>query len=223
VLALGASAAHAQFSGTAAVMSDYRYRGISLTNDQPAAQLAVVYDDPRDWYVGALATTALAHCGHECGGVQVISYAGYASRQSSGVTLDAGGSFSFSTASEGYSFPELYLGFSYLDTTARVNFSPRYFGQDTRSTYLELAQSLPVHDRVRLLGHVGLLHLSSVPSYPYPSQRQTAIDVLLGAAIDLAPVELQLTWQHSGSPAYVYPLSAGEKRTRFVVQVTYPF
>jgi uncharacterized protein (TIGR02001 family) len=221
LLALVASAAQAQWSGSAAVMSDYRYRGLSLTNDEPAAQLGVVYDDPRDWYAGALATTALARCGHECGGVQVDSYAGYASRLPSGATLDAGGNFRFSTGSQAYSFAELYLGLNYFDTTARVNFSPRYFGQDTRSAYVELAQSLKIHDRVRLLGHVGLLHVDNVPAYA--PARTTTMDVLLGAALDVGPFEARVTWQHTATPVYVYAASVGDRRSRFVVELRYPF
>jgi uncharacterized protein (TIGR02001 family) len=221
LLAFAAPAADAQWSGTATIMSDYRYRGISLTQDKPAAQLAVVYDDPRDWYAGGQATTALARCAGDCGGVHVISYAGYASRLSSGVTLDAGANFSLTTGAQSYSFPELYVGLSYVNTTTRVSFSPRYFGQDTRSVYVDLSQSLPIHDGVRLLAHVGVLHLDNTPSYP--PQPATTTDVLLGAAFDVAPFEVQATWQHAASPAYVYPVIASEKRSRFVVQLTYAF
>lgn len=219
--ALGASIADAQVSGSASVMSDYRYRGISLSHDRPAAQLGVAYDDPRDWYVGAQATTALTRCGGDCDGVHVVSYAGYASRMSSGLTLDAGATFSLDTGGAGYSYPEVYAGVSYADTTARISFSPRYFGQDTRSTYIEVVQSLPIHERVRLFGHVGFLHLANTPVYP--PQPSTTTDVMLGAAFDLAPFELQATWQHAASPVYVYPIIASEKSSRFVVQATYRF
>ncbi|HEY1328711.1 MAG TPA: TorF family putative porin [Casimicrobiaceae bacterium] len=221
LLALVASRAYAQFSGTVSLLSDYRYRGVSLTDDQPAAQLGVVYDDPRNWYVGAVATTAITHCAGACAGVQAVSYAGYAWRQPSGVTLDAGLDVWFSTASQRYSFAEMYAGFTYVNTSGRVYYAPRYFGQDTPSVYVEVTQTLPVHDRVRLLGHVGLLHVGNTGPYPYGPSNAT--DVLLGAAVDVAPVELRLTWQHVTSLPYPYPVAIGDRRSRFVVQVSYGF
>jgi uncharacterized protein (TIGR02001 family) len=52
-----ASGSSAQISGTASVLSDYRYRGITLSGKKPAAQLGVTYDDPLGWYVGAFGST----------------------------------------------------------------------------------------------------------------------------------------------------------------------
>src|SRR6266508_589758 len=57
VLALFASVAAAQISGTVNLVSDYRYRGTSLSDDKPAAQLGLTYDDASGWYAGLSAST----------------------------------------------------------------------------------------------------------------------------------------------------------------------
>ena len=57
-LALVASNVSAQISGTASLVSNYRFRGISLSENKPAAQLGLTYDDVQGWYAGAFASTA---------------------------------------------------------------------------------------------------------------------------------------------------------------------
>ncbi len=59
-LALGlalslARPAHAQFSGAVSLQSDYRYRGISLTERQPVVSLDLAYDHASGAYAGASA------------------------------------------------------------------------------------------------------------------------------------------------------------------------
>src|SRR5438552_816935 len=52
-----AGSAAAQLSGTLSGVSDYRYRGNTLTHRLPAAQAGVAYDNPHGWYAGAFGST----------------------------------------------------------------------------------------------------------------------------------------------------------------------
>src|SRR5664279_3555744 len=60
-LALGsilfAASAEAQFTANASVVSDYRFRGVSLSDQKPAVQASVNWDDADGWYAGAFAST----------------------------------------------------------------------------------------------------------------------------------------------------------------------
>ena len=56
--ALIAANVSAQVSGSLTLVSDYRFRGVSLSHNNPAAQLGAVYDDARGWYAGAFAVRA---------------------------------------------------------------------------------------------------------------------------------------------------------------------
>src|SRR5690349_12947644 len=91
LLTLSSCAALAQVSGSVALLSDYRFRGVSLSNGKPVAQAGVAYDAPQRWYAGGLVSAVLAGCFPDCGGLQGVVYAGYAARQSNGLAFDVGG------------------------------------------------------------------------------------------------------------------------------------
>lgn len=224
LLTLLASPALAQLSGNAALLSDYRYRGISLTNGKPAAQVTVTYDDPNGWYAGGALAAVLARCRNRCGGLQGVVYAGYAAQQPSGVTWDVGGNFRFSAAGDNYHFGEAHAGIGYRDLTARVHYAPDYFGQNVSAVYAELNQALPLGDRARLLGHVGWLRTGAGP---YGVRSTTRADVVLGGSIDIESFELQLTWQHSNARAPRYATYAtyasSERRNAWVFVVSRAF
>ena len=220
ILTLLSSPALAQVSGNFALLSDYRFRGISLTSGKPAAQLSATYDDPHGWYAGGTLSAVLASCWQDCGGLQSIVYAGYATQHASGVAWDAGGDFWFSVTGNDYRFGEAHLGASYRDTSARVYYAPDYFGQSVSAVYAELNQALPLGSRARLLGHIGWLHTSSSP-YGVPSA--TRADVLLGASIDVEFFELQLTWQHAAARGTAYPAYPNERRNAWVFVVSRAF
>ena len=218
-LTLASGDALAQASGSIALLSDYRFRGISLSAGKPAAQVTAAYDDPRGWYAGGALSAVMARCFQDCGGLQTVLYGGYAMREASGVAWDVGGDFLLSAATHDYHFGEVYAGVTYRDFNARVYFAPNYFGQSVTATYAELNQTIPVADRVRLIGHVGWLHTSNAP-YGIPSA--TRADVLLGAAADLQVFELQVSWQHAAAQS-AYATYPDERRNRFVVVVSRAF
>src|SRR5437879_5439202 len=99
----------AQFSGSASLLSDYRFRGVSLSHNRPAAQLAVAYDDASGWYGGAFASTVqfVYPANRE---LQLVSFAGYAQRLASGLSWEGGVDYSVVTGAESYSYPEVYVG-----------------------------------------------------------------------------------------------------------------
>jgi uncharacterized protein (TIGR02001 family) len=48
-----AAAANAEVSGTAAIVSDYDFRGFTQTGEKPAVQLSIDYAHESGWYVGS--------------------------------------------------------------------------------------------------------------------------------------------------------------------------
>lgn len=220
MLALLSSAALAQASGSVALLSDYRYRGVSLSQGKPAAQLTGAYDDPAGWFAGGALSAVLARCFRACGGVQGVAYAGYAARQPSGLAFEAGADYRFGAATRDYRFAEAFVGTSYRDTSARLFYAPRYFGQDVQAVYAELNQAFPIGHGIRLLAHVGVLHTGS-PAYGVPST--TRADVLLGGALELGSVELQLTWQHAEEQPATYPTYPNERRNAWVLVLSHVF
>src|SRR5205809_1401108 len=125
-----ADSSRAQLSGSVSVVSDYRYRGISLSDNEPAAQLGVTYDDATGWYAGAFVSTTKS-AAYDTRGAQLISFAGYAWRMPSGLSLDVGADYSVVTATPRYNYPEVYAGFAFQNVSARLYYAPRYFGQNS--------------------------------------------------------------------------------------------
>ncbi len=88
-----AGAARAEVSGSASVVSDYRYRGVSLSNGEPAAQVDLNYDDRSGAYAGAFVSNVRLGT-PPAALVQWVPYGGASLRLANGVALDAGASYS---------------------------------------------------------------------------------------------------------------------------------
>jgi len=125
-----ATGAAAQLSGTLSGVSDYRYRGNTLTDRMPAAQAGVTYDDPKGWYAGAFGSTVrLKPPGGTSSYFQGIGYAGYATRVAAGISVEAGGDYAAFAGSSELDYGEVFLGVATDSVSARVYDSPRYFGE----------------------------------------------------------------------------------------------
>ena len=134
-VALEAADAQAQVSGSVSIVSNYRYRGVSLSHNDPAAQAALVYDDPQGLYAGAFASTV--RIGYPTSNeVQGILFAGYARTTPIGATFEAGVVYSGFTGATSYAYPELLVGATYEKVNARVHYSPELLrprlGRDVR-------------------------------------------------------------------------------------------
>lgn len=102
VLALFAAAAPAMaqapdgglsVSGEATILSDYRFRGISRSDEDPAVQGAITVQSDNGFYAGARGTTLSGTGGvtaGDFGDVQLDLYAGYGADLGLGTSIDAG-------------------------------------------------------------------------------------------------------------------------------------
>ena len=196
----------AQVSGSASLLSDYRYRGVSLSHNRPAAQLAVAYDDASGWYGGAFASTVqlVYPATRE---LQVVSFAGYARRLPSGLSWEAGADYSVVTGAQSYSYPEVYLGIASGNVSARLYYAPRYFGQGSDVIYGEINASQQLVDRIRLLAHGGVLRNNGDGVYGLRPDRHI-LDASVGVALDLDQFSVQLSWVGISSVNTSYPATA---------------
>ena len=200
--------AFAQVSGSASLLSDYRYRGVSLSQNRPAAQLALAYDDASGWYGGAFASTVQLGYSHR--ELQAVSFAGYASRMPSGLSWEAGADYSVFTGGQSYSYAEMYVGVAYENVSTRLYYAPRYFGQKSGVIYGEINVSQPLLDRVRLLAHGGILRNGSEDAYGRPAGRHV-FDASVGVVIDFDQFSAQLSWVGISSVNTPYPTALRNK------------
>ena len=143
-------------SGSMSAVSNYRYRGVSLSHNDPAAQAAIVYDDPQGWYAGAFASTV--RIGNPTANeVQGIFFAGYARTMPFGATFEAGIVYSGFTGPTSYAYPEVMLGATYDRINARMHYSANYYGRGADAFYGELNAAHRLFEHVQVVAHVGAL------------------------------------------------------------------
>lgn len=221
--AMSAPTALAQLSGSLAVLSDYRFRGRSLSDDRATSQLTLNYDSDNHWYAGTMAAHATVE---DTGTAQLVAYGGYAHRLPGGIGWEAGASQTLFTRADGYNYLEAYLGVSGEHASARLYYAPRYFGRSARTVYAELNGFLPLGDTLRVIGHAGWLRvLNDEDNTGMASGHR--YDYRLGVAAHLGDVDLQLarvtrTARHY--PSYPgYPANTGSQPHAFVLSASYSF
>ena len=221
LLALAAANVSAQVSGTASLVSNYRFRGITLSENNPAAQLGVVYDDAQGWYAGAFASTVefATSSGVE---LQAVPFLGYTWRNDAGVSWEAGTDYSaFSGSAQDHNYPELYVGMAAEHVSARLYYSSRYFGQNTATLYGEINASEPLIDRVRLIAHIGVLQ--STHGKLYYGGPDQLIDGRVGVGIEWEAFDVQLSWVGINAATAMYGVTGVRSRNGLVLTLSRPF
>jgi uncharacterized protein (TIGR02001 family) len=198
--------AFAQWSGSVAAMSEYRFRGSDLSDGKPSVQAGLAFDAQGGWYAGAFgAYTRLAGRG----GAQTVAYAGHARQLANGLAVDAGVSVARATQDAYGDYRELYAGVSRAGASgglsARVSWSPRYryAGSEARTLYGEIDASTALSDRFDAFIHAGTLRTLSGPRPPQRSDLRAGISMRAGA------FGLQLAYLRNNHRAAYYPSTYG--------------
>jgi uncharacterized protein (TIGR02001 family) len=187
---LHAAPVAAQLSGSIAAVSDYRYRGVTLSDGDPAVQGTFVYDAAGGGYAGAFGSTARPP-GDSSVGVQLVTFAGFAAPSGASMHWDAGGTYSAFSSGRDYDYGELYAGLGWGIARMHVYWSPRYFGSRHRTLYAEVDASGFIAQRVRCAVHVGALWAFGATAYEADVPRGTP-DARLGLATDLESVTAEV-------------------------------
>jgi uncharacterized protein (TIGR02001 family) len=182
---LAAAPVRAQLAASAALVSDYSVRGMTLSEGRPEAQLRLDYDARGGWYAGALASgVALAGSGAR---QQVLGYGGYAHRLPSGLSWEAGLLNATFAGDPEYRYHEFYAGLARDGLNARLYYSPAYYGQG-KTLYAELNGAMPLQGKLTLSGHLGLLH----PFGDGGDQARHRIDARVALGMDVGRLNLQI-------------------------------
>ena len=191
---LGAMPAQAQLSGSLTVASDFRLRGISVTERRPAVTLSAAYDDRSGLYAGA---SVIAH-DPEAVAARILGhteYLGYAMRADDGVSWDVGVANVDLTlyADQKYplSYRQLYVGVGKDSLSARLSLSPNYPRHGLSSAYLDLNGVARPAEDWRVSGHVGVMRrLGGGPG----DGRRERYDARVGVTRSFDDFEVQASW-----------------------------
>jgi uncharacterized protein (TIGR02001 family) len=201
---LFATTSVAQVSGSASLLSDYRFRGVSLSQGRPAVQAEVSYDHLSGWYAGLFGSN-MQFDEHSDREAQAVGYAGYSRRLLDGLSVDAGATYSTFSGGDGYNYGELHVGITAQQFSARLYYAPNYFGEGVRTLYAEANGSARLTDKIRLIGHAGVLQPLSVAD-GQSSRERAHVDLLAGIEFQLKPLRLQLGRVANDGTSRVYPI-----------------
>jgi uncharacterized protein (TIGR02001 family) len=216
-----ATSALAQVSFNASIVSDYRFRGVSLSQGEPAAQLTASYDHRSGLYAGIFVYNVQfdAASGREA---QLTGFAGFARRVGDGVSVDAGAAFSSFSGGDGYNYLELQAGVTTSALAARLYYAPDYFGDGLRTLYAELNGSHRLADRLKLVAHGGVLKAIGSADGIVSGERPH-FDLLAGVEYQFQPFTVQLSRVANDGISRVYPLSANHVGGIWTVRLSAAF
>jgi uncharacterized protein (TIGR02001 family) len=186
---LSCADACAQVSGSATLVSDYRFRGVSLSDGRPAAQLGVAWERDDGWYAGAFASSTRLY---GRAGTQLLGYLGYARRLRGDLSWEAGAEYAAFSSYSRDNYPEVYFGLATDRLGGRLYYAPHYFGEDVATFYAELNGTHPLNERFRLQGHVGWLQRSGHDAGAGRGAERRRFDVRVGVGAALGGFDLQL-------------------------------
>src|SRR5262249_32192641 len=174
----------AQVTGNVALLSDYRFRGESLTEGRPALQASLNYDHSSGLFAGGLVSNV--RIDPDVLGLGTQLYGGYAHQFSEHITAEVGVvTYVFPQPASGptYNYTEAFIGASYEKVTSRLYYSNSYFGGGP-GTYIEVNGSHAITDHISVIGHLGYLYLSG-PREPGVSMQHGTVDFLLGVTAEV--------------------------------------
>jgi uncharacterized protein (TIGR02001 family) len=132
-LLVTAAAANAEVSGTAAIVSDYDYRGFTQTNNDATVQLSIDYAHESGWYVGAWGSGV--DFGDPKPSTEVDVYTGYSGSMGD-LGYDVGVTYYAYPGASDLNFGELYGKVSYSIVSGGVYFSNDFGGSDDSGIYV---------------------------------------------------------------------------------------
>jgi uncharacterized protein (TIGR02001 family) len=212
----------ARWRFSAALASDYRYRGLSLSNRRPSLQVAGAYDHPSGVYAGLQAGSVQASS-VVARRVQLVPYAGYAGSLGVGQSWDIGIAYHTVHGKPKYRYPEAHVGYTDLRWGVRLSVAQHYYGL-ANTMYAEWNGNLPIRDQWRAFAHVGALVGLGGAAAP-DSNSRARYDAQAGLAFDQDPWSVQLALDTSNIVAVANDFSFGQqqKRVAAVVSVSVAF
>ena len=199
LIALLAPPATAQITAEAAITTDYRLRGYSLTQREPVASLTLGYDDKSGLFADGTGILVLRPDGKIAfmGGFASL---GYAKRLSGRLSVDAGLLRAQFNRHSGYrrdaSYTELFAGLTARSFSLRAAYSPDYLWDGTSTLHVSGDLVHRPADKWRIVAHAGLLHtLTGGPPYAAP---RTQYDWSLKLARQMGRADLELAYSNGG-------------------------
>ena len=149
--------ASAEVSGNVTMATDYRFRGVTQTDERFAIQGGFDVAFESGFYVGTWASNVnFADSSGDINSTELDFYAGYGFEVSEGVTLDFSAiSFIYPAAESEFNYEEYVVALGVADLGLSVVYSPNYFGTDADAYVLNADYSFALSEDMSLDFHIG--------------------------------------------------------------------
>lgn len=188
--AIGSNATSAEVSGNVSLGSDYVYRGISQTGENPAIQGGFDFEYESGFYAGIWGSNV----GFD-GSIEIDLYAGFGGSLTESLDYDLGVlRYEYPDDAQGgaaeSSFNEVYASLSVAGFTLGVAYSPEFFAESGKASYLNLDYELALPNDFGLSFHYGKQSIDDNAAFGTPDYS----DYSLGLTKTVSDVDLSLTW-----------------------------
>jgi uncharacterized protein (TIGR02001 family) len=187
LMAAGVTVAQAQVTGNLGLTSDYRFRGVSQTQNAPAVQGGIDYAHSSGFYVGNWNSSVSSQMYTNGSGVESDLYAGFKSKFL-GFDVDVGSmNYFYPRATNGtstnFDTNELYVAVGKGPVTAKVSNSlSNYFGtaDSKNSQYYQIDVAQPITGKLSAVVHVGRTDVNNNATLNYTDWNVGAVYNLQG-------------------------------------------
>jgi uncharacterized protein (TIGR02001 family) len=153
LMLLVAGIANAQVTGTVTLISDYDFRGISQTAEDPALQASVDWANESGFYAGAWGSNVDFDSQSD---YELDGYVGFAGGEEDGLGYDVGFVYySYWPDDDDINYAEIYAGLSYNIFDAKLWYSDDYVNSGESAYYFEANANFELPQEFALALHIG--------------------------------------------------------------------
>ena len=200
LLAATSTAAIAEISGNVTLATDYRFRGISQTDNDPAIQGGFDWGNDSGLYAGVWASNL-----QFAGSIEMDYYAGLSGDMTNGLGYDVGVIYydypSDNAGSVDLEFFEVYGGLSGsvggVDLSGKISYSPDYFAETGDGFYYEAGADMSLPQDFGLSFHVGYQTIDEGKASQkgfFATEEDDYMDWSVGISKSVAGVDLGLAY-----------------------------
>jgi len=186
-LTCAALTAQAEVTGTIGAVSDYDFRGVSLSAKDPALQGSIDYAHDSGFYVGAWGSN-IDYGDDVDGDIEVDLYAGFANQINDDLGYDVGlVYYTYPGSDDIEDYPELYAGLTYKWLEVKQWYSNDYGGLDVDAFYTEANGTFELPANFSLGVHLGYNYGDAFEDFEY-------LDYSIGVGYTLSHFDVGLKY-----------------------------
>lgn len=197
-----AFSAHAGLETTIGLYSDYIFRGVSQTNEDPTPQATLDWFNDSGWYAGLFVSDVDFG---ESGDWEIDAYGGY-----SGAFGNSGWEYDIQLVYYAYpdndfteDYPELLLGFTYDWFNSQIGYTWDNYGLGETAVYLNIGGEFPLPNEFSLRANVGYYDFDDADNDFFPGAPDSYTDWVIGISRSWSGFDFALDYVDTNSDGEV--------------------